>query len=176
MAYVVEISILVTVVVLAIMMQLEVDYEPLIVKKSVVVQATDVELFKFIADVPNYNKWINFITEVNEIDESRMGVGKAFNMYIHYPFIGNVQYRADITNYSQPRSLAFDADFELLLPRIILEISEGSRPGVSKLTWQMFSKRRSYLFCSTALPISRFIIGKQLQGALFRLKLEVSHL
>ena len=56
MAYVVEISILVTVVVLAIMMQLEVDYEPLIVKKSVVVQATDVELFKFIADVPNYNK------------------------------------------------------------------------------------------------------------------------
>ncbi|XP_072037672.1 uncharacterized protein [Amphiura filiformis] len=170
-----SLGVIVVVVIIAALFQMEVDYEPLIAEKTVVVQASNVDSFKVVADVPNFDKWINFITKVNEMDNSRVGVGKSFEVHVHFPFIGENQYRLDITNYGPPKSLSFDADFELLLPRTIVEIKDGDMLGVSKITWRLYSKRRSYLFCGTVLPISRFIMTKQLQGALFRLKLQISH-
>ena len=51
-----SLGVIVVVVAVAALLQLEVEYEPLIIEKSVVLQGSDVEVFKFVADLPNYDK------------------------------------------------------------------------------------------------------------------------
>ena len=51
-----SLGVIVVVVAIAALLQLEVEYEPLIVEKTVVVHGLDVDVFKIVADIPNYDK------------------------------------------------------------------------------------------------------------------------
>ncbi|XP_033114189.1 uncharacterized protein LOC117114608 [Anneissia japonica] len=167
---IVTIICVVLVAISAVLSQLEVSYDPLIVSKSVVLAKTPKQVFYYVADFHNHNKWIGGISKTEELDGSLMGEGKLFHQMVETPFVGEVRHQIEILQYNPPSKVVYNSDMELLKPRIELEITPGSKVGHTRLTWKTYSRRRSYLFCVTVLPISQYISNENLRSTLFNLR------
>ncbi|XP_071953729.1 uncharacterized protein [Antedon mediterranea] len=154
----------------AMLSQLEVDYDPLIVDKSVVLARTQKQVFYYVADFHNHKKWIGGIGKTEELDDSLMGEGKQFYQMVETPFVGETKQQLEILQYTPTSKLVYNSNMELLKPRMELEITPGNKPGQTRLTWKTYSRRRSYLFCMTILPVSKYFSNANLRTTLFNLR------
>ncbi|XP_071808562.1 uncharacterized protein [Asterias amurensis] len=165
-----QVGMLIVLTAIAVLYQVELDYDPLIVQEKAVVARSPEDVFKFMSDIFNYPEWTGIIKRIVPLDDSSLGVGKTFHMHMSVP-IGLKRYHTVVQSYKPGSLLALTIDMEFLHPTVVIEVNEDERPGMSKVTMKVYSSRRSYLFRGTLLPISKFVITGHLQGALFHMKL-----
>ncbi|XP_038060651.1 uncharacterized protein LOC119731547 [Patiria miniata] len=165
-----QVGVVIIVTAIALLYQLELDYDPLIVQRSAVVARNTDDVFKYLKEVVDYPKWTGFVHHVEPLDNSAFGIGKSYHVHLRVP-TGLNRYHTLVRTYTPNSELAFDLDMDLLQPIVVIEVTEGAKPGLSKVSLSIYSQRRSYLFRSTILPVARFVITGHLQGALFHMKL-----
>ena len=90
-------------------------------------------------------QWTGLVKHVEPLDNSAFGIGKSFHLHLTVP-TGVKRYHTLVRSYEPNSSVSLDLDMDLLLPIIVIEVAEDTKPGVAKVTVNIYSQRKSYLF------------------------------
>ncbi|XP_064644942.1 uncharacterized protein LOC135498573 [Lineus longissimus] len=157
-------------VIIAVLLQLQLEQPCIIAHEEVVLSGTRQEAFEFMTDIEKYHKWHPGLGPIEAADSKKtLHIGKVFFESGRYPIIGDVKYKLVITNYSPSTFLSFSSD-SILLPLYEITLKdEGAK--VSRVYIKVVSRRYSYLFNYAIAPLTRFAYKQQLLQALFNLRM-----
>ncbi|CAH1794316.1 unnamed protein product, partial [Owenia fusiformis] len=154
------------VLVVAVLAVLEMTDDPIITSKRIVLNQNKIEVFRFISDLRNYAMWYPGLSSFQPVDAKAMGIGKHFIETIQLPLIGDWNYDNIVLNYELPNHISFMSDSWL---KFVVKMSIVRDNGKTKLTYQLSSRHRSYLFYVT-MPVMSFIYGQKTTQGLITMR------
>ncbi|XP_070544127.1 uncharacterized protein [Ptychodera flava] len=168
-----KVAIVIAVVTIAMLTQLELDEDPLVVERAVSIPSSKDKVFSYLADIENMANWFPDVVSEQPFDNSKIGVGKRYYEQIQLPIIGEKKAVLEITKYApQKHAIVFESDHDWVLPRYEVKcIDHENENGKlrTKVIWKMYTRRRSYLYYGTVLQLLRLVMPDRTAGALFQL-------
>ncbi|XP_066303424.1 uncharacterized protein [Branchiostoma lanceolatum] len=153
----------------AIFAQIELNNDPLVVTKDVVIKKNRSAVFGYVSNLRTYPSWYPGLVWMQEVEHSNMKPGKRFIGAYWVPVIGELNENFKIVAYDENKKLAFESDFFAHQPRIVMTFQDEGKDR-TRLTWKMFTQRRSYFFFGTFFQIFKYTLDQRVTGALLTLR------
>ncbi|XP_077998940.1 uncharacterized protein LOC144451911 [Glandiceps talaboti] len=173
-----RVAIVIVVVAIAVLAQLELDEDPLVVERMINIPGPKEMVFPYVAEIENLPQWYPGVVNEHPFDNSELGVGKRYYEFLNLPVLGERKATLEVTKYMPKKNvIAFETDLDLLLPRYevqCVEHRDDKGKLKTKVIWQMYTRKRSYLYYGTALQFLRIIMKDRVAAALFQLFFKIS--
>lgn len=157
------------VAVIAVLCQFEVPQNKWVVSKSIVLQASIEDSFKFVTSADYIDKWFPFLSRLKEADDRPLGNNKKYYAVYNLPLHGEYPMLYRITDYKEGGFIVVEGA-NMLRPQIEFRFLKLKEKGC-KLSITITYRRKSVFFQYTLGPLLYFITSQKLQHSLFLLRM-----
>ncbi|CAM1373713.1 SRPBCC family protein [Tenacibaculum xiamenense] len=139
-------------------------------KQSIDIEAPINQVFEFISNMENFQRWFPEVTKIISNNELHHGsVGKTYLEHVILPPNGLQKLKIEVKKVEIPTLFVTESEYSPLLPRMTIKLNSIDNKN-TYLEWMMESRNTEEYFIKNLLPNFKMLINDRAISGLKNLK------